>query len=319
MSENVEMTRKVLLVDDDTVMLAVVQNQLNRQFEIITAVNGDEALAAVESQGPFAAVVCDMRMPGMDGIEVLGKIREMAPDTVRIMLTGQADLQTAVASINEGNIFRFLTKPCPLKHLVQGIEAGLQQYRLLSAERRLLEQTKHMATHDNLTGLPNRALLMDRLSMALAAARRSGAMVALLFVDLDGFKTVNDTLGHEAGDLLLKAVASKLTACVRETDTVARFGGDEFVIVLTEVRARTAGVKVAKKVIEALSKAVPLNGVETAMGASIGISFFPDHGKTPEELIKQADSAMYAVKNKGKNNYCLSSSGRAATRVTATT
>ncbi len=263
--------------------LSVARHQLSQQFDILTAAGGEEALATVESRGPFAAVVCDMRMPGMDGIEVLGKIREMAPDTVRIMLTGHADLRTAMDSINEGNIFRFLTKPCPPKHLARGIEAGLQQYRLLTAERKLLERTKHMATHDGLIGLPNRALLMDRLSVALASARRNGALVALLLVDLDGFKTVNDTLGHGAGDLLLKEVARKLTACVRETDTVGRFGGDEFVIVLTEVKARAAITRVARKAIESLSKTVPWNGGEHPWAP---VSAFPS-SPTKGKLLKR--------------------------------
>lgn len=302
---NERMTEKVLLVDDDTVMLSVVRHQLDGRFDIVTAGGGTEALAAVESQGPFAAVVCDMRMPGMDGIEVLGKIREVAPDTVRIMLTGHADLQTAMDSINQGNIFRFLTKPCPADDLARGIEAGLRQYRLVAAERELLERTKHMASHDGLTGLPNRALTMDRLAVALASARRNGAMVALLFVDLDGFKAVNDTLGHDAGDIVLKEVAGKLRSCVRETDTVARFGGDEFVIVLTEVKAKAAATKVARKVIESLSRPIPLDGEEATVGASIGIALYPDHGKTPETLLEQADSAMYAVKRRGKNDYRL--------------
>ncbi len=297
------MTEKVLLVDDDTVMLSVFRHQLDGRFDVVTAVGGDDALAAVESDGPFAAVVCDMRMPGMDGIEVLGKIREIAPDTVRIMLTGHADLKTAMDSINQGNIFRFLTKPCPADDLARGIEAGLRQYRLVAAERELLERTRHMASHDGLTGLPNRALSMDRLSVALASARRNGAMVALLFVDLDGFKAVNDTFGHEAGDIVLKEVARRLSSCVRETDTVARFGGDEFLIVLTEVKEKAAVTRVARKVILALSRPIPLDGEEATLGASIGIAVYPDHAKTPETLVKRADGAMYAVKGTGKNDY----------------
>ncbi len=239
----------------------------------------------------------------MNGIEVLKKIGEIAPDTARIMLTGHADFQTAVDSINEGHIFRFYTKPCSLNVLIEGIEAGLRQYQLLTAERTLLARTKHMATHDCLTGLPNRELLMDRLSTALASARRSGAKVAVMFVDLDGFKSVNDTLGHVAGDLLLKEVAKNLTDCVRETDTVSRFSCDEFVIMLCEVESRTAIKMVAKKVIESFSNSIPINGERITMSVSIGISIFPDHGITPESLFNLADKAMYAVKQNGKNNF----------------
>jgi response regulator RpfG family c-di-GMP phosphodiesterase len=139
------MSERILLVDDDSNLLSALTRQLRKRFDLVTALGGGEALAtvtqSVSAREPFAVVVCDMRMPGMDGIQVLGKIRELSPDTVRMMLTGNADQETAIAAINKGNIFRFLTKPCPAEELADCIDAGLEQYRLVIAERELLEKT----------------------------------------------------------------------------------------------------------------------------------------------------------------------------------
>lgn len=135
------MSEKVLCVDDDSRVLDAYRRGLRKQFAIDTALGGEEALSAIDSQGPYAVVVSDMRMPGMDGVRLLGKIRQQAPDTVRIMLTGNADLQTAIEAVNEGNIFRFLTKPCPPETLAKSLTAGVRQYQLVMTEKELLEKT----------------------------------------------------------------------------------------------------------------------------------------------------------------------------------
>ena len=135
------MTDKVLLVDDDTNILAAYSRRLRKHFELWTVPDGKRGLAILESDGPFAVVVSDMRMPGMDGIEFLGEVMSRAPNTVRMMLTGNADQKTAIDAVNEGNIFRFYTKPCPPEVLEKAIMAGLEQYRLIAAEKTLLEQT----------------------------------------------------------------------------------------------------------------------------------------------------------------------------------
>jgi response regulator RpfG family c-di-GMP phosphodiesterase len=135
------MTTKILFVDDDPNILAAYQRQLRKQYEIDTALAGDRGLEAVAKTGPYAVIVSDLKMPGMSGIQFLSKVREMAPDSVRIMLTGFAELQTAIDAVNEGNIFRFLTKPCPPEILSRALDMGIEQYRLITAERELLEQT----------------------------------------------------------------------------------------------------------------------------------------------------------------------------------
>jgi DNA-binding NtrC family response regulator len=135
------MTERILCVDDDPNVLQAYQRALRKQFHIEPAFGGEEALQAVAEQGPYAVVVSDMRMPGMNGIELLAKISEIAPDTVRMMLTGNADQETALEAVNQGHIFRFMTKPCPPEIFAKALEAGLAQYRLITAERDLLSKT----------------------------------------------------------------------------------------------------------------------------------------------------------------------------------
>lgn len=165
------------------------------------------------------------------------------------------------------------------------------------------EHVRHLAFHDALTDLPNRALLIERLERHLAIAERERRGLAVLFLDLDRFKSVNDTLGHEVGDEVLKTVAQKLQALVRHTDTVARLGGDEFVILLDNPAHQNEVAEIAKRIVGSINQ--PMNFAEKTaqVGTSIGIALFPDDGKTPADLLKNADSAMYAAKNGGKNTY----------------
>ncbi|HHT9137657.1 MAG TPA: HD domain-containing phosphohydrolase [Candidatus Wunengus sp. YC60] len=137
------MSEKILFVDDDPNILSAYQRQLHKQFTIDTALGGNFGLEAIDARGPFAVIVSDMRMPGMDGIQFLSKVREKAPDSVRMMLTGNADQQTAIDAVNEGNIFRFLTKPCLPDIITKALTAGIEQYRLITAEKELLEKTLH--------------------------------------------------------------------------------------------------------------------------------------------------------------------------------
>lgn len=169
-------------------------------------------------------------------------------------------------------------------------------------QRKLFEeQIQHMATHDGLTDLPSLRLARDRLSMSLGMARRHNTMAAVMFIDLDGFKTVNDTLGHDAGDHVLKQVAQRLLSCVRETDTVARVGGDEFLFIASGLQNSENAALIADKIIQTLSQPVIFNGQRTAIGASIGIALFPGDGDDGDRLIKLADKAMYEAKGSGKN------------------
>ena len=173
----------------------------------------------------------------------------------------------------------------------------------VTTARDLSEKLARVALHDNLTDLPNRALFADRLHQAIARAHRSGNSSALLFVDLDRFKPVNDSLGHTMGDLLLQAVARRLLTCVRSSDTVSRYGGDEFIIVLADVAHAQDATVCADKVIQAFEAPYDIGGQFLQMSASIGIASFPGDAADAETLLRYADIAMYQAKSDGRNKY----------------
>jgi len=171
-------------------------------------------------------------------------------------------------------------------------------------DRKVIQQRiQHLAYHDNLTGLPNRGLLQDRLARSIARAERSGKKVAVLFIDLDNFKNINDTLGHDVGDELLRQVSRRLSECVRLEDTIARQGGDEFIVLLDSLEDGRGASVVAQKVLNSLRKPLTLGGTDQHVSGSIGIALYPDDGRDAQTLMKNADTAMFHGKGLGKNTY----------------
>ena len=175
----------------------------------------------------------------------------------------------------------------------------------ITTRKEMEEKIKRLAYHDSLTGLPNRMLLSDRLNMAKILSDRNRKKLALMMLDIDKFKEINDTLGHHIGDLLLQVVAEKLTGILRKEDTVARFGGDEFVLVLPDQKDVQTALNVARKIIDAFRDTVVLEGRALIITSSIGISIYPDHGQDIDTVLKNADSAMYRAKQAGRNQYRL--------------
>lgn len=188
------------------------------------------------------------------------------------------------------------------ENVVGGFQARFL-WNLLTRLKKTNDQVTYLAHHDTLTGLPNRILFYDRLNQAIARAHREKEAIAVLFLDLDGFKQVNDTLGHDIGDALLREAAQRIQSCVRDSDTVARMGGDEFTVILTNIKSENSKDRVAQKIIEEIAAPFMLNGKNCSVSVSIGIALFPENGDTPEQLIKMADAAMYMAKHGGKNCY----------------
>jgi diguanylate cyclase (GGDEF)-like protein/PAS domain S-box-containing protein len=172
---------------------------------------------------------------------------------------------------------------------------------LKAAEQRIL----HMANHDVLTGLPTRRFSMDRIESGLKIARRNKTKLAVLYIDIDGFKAVNDNFGHDIGDQVLKIIAQRFCDCIREVDTVARVGGDEFWVILTDIEDKHSAITVAEKLIKEVSHPYHLNVGAIDIGASIGIALYPDHALNAIELVNLADQAMYEIKRQGKNSYAI--------------
>ncbi|RZI41951.1 EAL domain-containing protein [Herbaspirillum sp. HC18] len=190
-----------------------------------------------------------------------------------------------------------------VEELADNLAYGITALRAEAARRQYAEQLEYHAGHDTLTGLPNRALLHDRLTQAVAYASRYCYSVWVLFLDLDRFKLVNDSLGHKAGDIVLKTIAARLQGAVRETDTVARLGGDEFVLVLPERIDERLATAVVQRIMDAVAQPLTVEGHEFVLGCSIGVAAYPSDGDDPESLIKHADIAMYRAKETGRNNF----------------
>jgi len=192
---------------------------------------------------------------------------------------------------------------------VRDNEGNLTNYVSLFSdisERKAAEEHMHnLAHYDPLTGLPNRILLADRLQQAISATRREKSHMALMFIDLDKFKPVNDTLGHHIGDLMLKEVAKRMLECLRESDSAARIGGDEFVVLLPLIEEAADAVAVAEKIRTALNQPFIIAGHSLSISSSIGVAVYPEHGSDEKSLQKNADTAMYYAKEAGRNNVML--------------
>lgn len=235
-----------------------------------------------------------------------GATRAAAADPLQVAL--RENRRTALATntiliARSGREIAVEESAAPIHNRDGRVVGGVLIFRDVSETYAMAMRMTHQAQHDFLTGLPNRVLLVDRLKQAMAFARRNQTKAALLFVDLDRFKQVNDSLGHDAGDELLKLVAGRLTACVRETDTVCRQGGDEFVVLLGAVHGMQDAGQVAEKILASCAQPYLVRGHEVHVGASIGISLFPNDGNDVDTLTRNADAAMYHAKQLGRHNY----------------
>ena len=241
----------------------------------------------VDPQAPALAIAKSLKIRSFT--DLANAVEECSP-CLAFNLTGDDSITDHVESrLGSGNI-------------IGGFQARFI-WTLLTRLKRTNERVTELAHHDSLTGLPNRILFYDRLNQAISRASREKETFAVLYLDLDGFKGINDAFGHGVGDALLCEAARRIRACVRASDTVARMGGDEFTVILCNVKTAANKDRVAKKIIEAISSPFPLNGKECSVSVSIGIALYPDHGQTAEQLVKIADAAMYLAKNDGRNCY----------------
>ncbi len=235
-----------------------------------------------------------------------GDTRESARNPMQLAVRQDRSVSLPRNSVliqRDGIEFPIEDSIAPIHEACGQVAGAVMVFRDVSKARQLEVELSHLARHDFLTGLPNRMLLNDRLGQAIALARRYGRRVAVLFLDLDGFKHINDSLGHAIGDRLLQKTGKRLTAAVRASDTVSRQGGDEFVVVLSEVENAQNAARQAEKIHAALAKPHAVAGHDLHVNASIGISVFPDDGQDAEALIKCADTAMYHAKENGRNTY----------------
>ncbi|MDT8283520.1 MAG: EAL domain-containing protein [Gammaproteobacteria bacterium] len=284
----------VVLADDDPSIRLMVRHVLESEdFDIVEASDGIEAIKAVEKYHP-ALILLDAVMPGIDGFTTCQRIKDNGHTDIPVMMITGLDDDASVERAYEVGAIDFITKPIKwavLKHRVKSVVAKV------IAERKV----KLLAYRDTLTGLPNRLLFADRLEQAVMRSERSRTSMALMLIDIDDFKLVNDSFGHDAGDKLIKAVADLISKSLRRADTIARLGGDEFAVIIEGIDGPGDAVSIADNLTTILEHNVRLDDQETYTSASIGISVFPDDGKEARTLLKNADTAMFRAKENGRH------------------
>ena len=292
---------QILLVEDDLSAARLVTAALAGVPSLPSALSPvarlGKALEMLE-QRAFDAILLDLSLPDASGLEALARLVAAAPTTPIVVMSGNADEETAIAAVRVGAQDYLVKGNVTPDLLARAIRYAIERQQ---ASVRLA----HIAHHDALTGLPNRALFMDRATQALAQGRRHATPVAVLFVDLDGFKAVNDAHGHAVGDALLREVARRLAGNVREGDTVARLGGDEFTILLPSIAHEYDAAVVARRILESLAEPWAPDLAPLAVTTSIGINVVPDGAGDVESLLRDADAAMYRAKAAGKNRYAF--------------
>lgn len=287
---------RILVVEDEGLTGVYIEKTLNDLGYTVTSVefSGEEAIEKAALDRPDL-VLMDIKLQGeIDGIQAAEEIRNLY-DIPVIYLTAHSD-EVSLQRAKVTEPFGYVIKPFESRELHSVIEMGLYKHEM---ENKL----KQLAHYDNLTGLPNRTLFIDRLNQTIAHAERYKRSFALLFIDLDEFKLVNDTFGHDIGDLLLKEAASRLSSAVRKSDSIARIGGDEFTVISRDIAQKQSAKVLAERLINSIKEPFIFNDKMCFVGASIGISFFPTDGSNLEAIIKKADIAMYHAKRMGKNNY----------------
>lgn len=269
-----------------------------------------EAARSVKGErgNKYDAVILVLEGPEDPNPKIIRAASELLSDIPLIICGDSTDDDGAVQALEFGAQDYVVIDQTDGETLVRSIRFAIERNR---NERKL----RNLVYYDSLTGLPNRQLLLDRLMQAIAQAARQETLVGLLLLDLDRFKLVNDTLGHEFGDKLLTQVAQRIGRCIRDSDTLARLGGDEFVVVLNGIDKAQDAAKVAKKIIDNLSKPIVIDGHEVFVTTSIGISLFPNDGMDKNALITNADVAMYRAKEEGRNHFQFYTYGMNATTV----
>jgi diguanylate cyclase (GGDEF)-like protein len=263
-------------------------------------------VCALHAKERFDLIVLDLQMPGMDGFQVMEGLKEIEKDYLPVLaITGEPGHKVRALQAGAKD---FVSKPFDWDEVLMRVHNMLEVRLLHDEARQHARLLESLALQDPLTGLANRRLLPERVWMAIAHARRNKSAMAVVYLDLDGFKEVNDTFGHAAGDVLLKTVANRLVGAVREEDTVARLGGDEFMIALWHVIGEEDTGKVSAKLINVVSQPYEIDGHAVTITISAGASIYPLHGEDADSLMKSADVALYEAKRAGKNTYRLASS-----------
>ena len=312
MSKEFKNRSTILIIDDDEPIRSLLKEVLQPECDCVDVGSAEEALSVLGTLN-FDLVISDIQMSGISGLDLVPRIVGRTPETVVVMISGQQSIESAIEAMRVG-AFDYITKPLDLRHVQAAVRRALAHQKLLHQKRQydnhleeLVEQRtaeiEHLAFYDRLTDLPNRTLFADRCAQALANAQLSQRLVGVMMVSLDRFKKVSDTLGHAAGDIVLGEAAARLQSCIGEADTVPRFDGEEFAMLLTQIEEAGDLSEVSLAVREAFKEPFHVGGPEAYVTTSIGISLFPFNGEDSNTVLKNAGAALDRAKKQGGNNH----------------
>ncbi len=299
MNNNCGKSIDVLIIEDNPNDQLLVKRMLEKTSYTSFDIRFTDNLSAginEANQNKIDVILLDLNLPDSSGFETFLKLKLHISDAPIVVLSGFEDEEESLKAVRGG------AQDYLVKDHIDG--NSLVRSLLYAIERKKAEGVmKHLAYHDCLTGLPSRTLLNDRFALSLSNHLRDKKTAALMVLDLDHFKEINDNLGHDAGDELLKEFSNRLINTVRQTDTVCRLGGDEFALFMSDISSIETIEDVTQRILQAMRKPFIIHGIEKIIGASMGIAIFPKDGESLEILIKHADVAMYKVKKSGGNNY----------------
>ena len=289
----------LLLVEDNPadarLVRAMVEAAGGSRFQVVEAATLGAALAVLDAVA-VDAVLLDLSLPDSSGIETLTRLLARTRSVPIVVLTAVDDEVLAIRMVHEGAQDYLVKGGIDPRLLGRTLRHAMERHALMQDLESARVREAHRATHDDLTGLPNRVLFTDRVGHALAAARRYEEHFAVGFVDVDGFKGINDRFGHAVGDQVLVHVALRLSGIVRRSDMVARFGGDEFTLLVERVQGREPAATLFTRFIDAVSAPLRVEGHDIPLSLSMGVAVFPDDGLNADDLIRAADAAMYRQK-----------------------
>lgn len=302
----------LLLVEDDLGEAQLLHSLLDDSLKVlfrITDTSRLEGALALLQQREFDLILLDLTLPDAQGIETITRTKPASGEVPIVVMAGHDDEELTLNALKAGAQDYLVKGQLDGRNLVRTLCYAVERNRTLLDLEHARQREHFLATHDCLTGLANRALFYDHLQQALTYADRYEQYIAVVYVDLDQFKSVNDRLGHAVGDMLLRNVGQRLAGCIRRSDAAARVGGDEFLLLLQNLTRVEDAAKVADHVLHELSTPHRVEGYELTISASIGISLFPQDGTSADALIRNADAALYSAKEKGKSDYQFYTAG----------
>jgi diguanylate cyclase (GGDEF)-like protein len=329
---------KILIVDDERFYIDLLVELLAPQYRTIVVRNGEKAIEQASAEPKPDLVLLDIELPGIDGYEVCRRLKKNIAtlEIPVIFLTVKANVNDEIRGFELGAV-DYIYKPIShpilqarvknhitLKNALEATRKQADDLRILVDEKtqelskkvtenqEAVEKLRYLANYDPLTRLPNRVLFKEQLTKLCKQALQNNLLVAVLLIDLDRFKRVNDSMGHHIGDELLQMVALRIQNCLRKVDILARLGGDEFTVALSDLRHQDNAASVAQKIVSTLNKPFDLEGRNVHISASIGITIFPNDNDDLNSVLQNADMAMYQAKNKGKDTFEFFTSGLTA-------